>query len=244
MLTEDRDANVVTVDRRDSVAVGVGVPLEARVGQEGDVATDRGRGNISKILVRRTVNERAAGLDTLGELAELTDVGVERREDVDMVPSDACQDSNIRVIVKEFRAAVSRGGQVFVAFEDSHLGGLAKADHSLEALDLSADHIVEVHAALAEDVHNHSRRRRLAVATAYDDTLLVGRLFVEVFREGVYLQTELLSAEEFRIVWEGVPAEDDGVEVRGNPLGVPASGVREQPLSCEAATARLEELVV
>lgn len=165
-------------------------------------------------------------------------------EDVHVVPRDAGEDGDVGVVVVELRAPVDGGGEVFVAFEDGYFAGVAEVYHGVETFEQGACHVVELDAAVFEDVHNHGGGGGFAVAPADDDAAFVFGLFVEVFGVAVYADAEFLGTQEFGVVLAGVHAEDDGVECRGDFLGKPSPRFGQKACLLQAGFGGFEYFVV
>ena len=171
----------------------------------------RALGNLLGFHIGLVVDKAAARLDGADEDAELLQVVVEGREDIDMVPADAADDSDMWVIVVELRHTVDGRSEVFVAFHDHVFRRLAEAHHHVKAFQLRPDHEVGLDADLLEHMEDHGGDGRLAVAAADNDAGLVLALFVEVFGIGIHLEAQLLGAHQLGVVDAGVHAEDDGI---------------------------------
>ena len=79
---------------------------------------------------------------------------------------------------------------------------------------------------------------------SHNDADFVFGLLVEVLGERVYLQSQLLGAQQFGVVLPGVHAQNDGIEVFGDTLGVPSHLFWEQSGCLQVRFGRVENLVI
>ena len=179
-------------------------------------------GNLFGLHIGLVVNQATTWLDGADKNAKLFKIVIEGWEDIDMVPSDAANHRDMRMIVVELRHTVDGRSEILIAFHDHIFGCLAEAHHHIEAFQLCPNHEIGLNADLFEHMKNHGGDGSLAVAAADNDTGLVLALLVEVFRIGIHFQTQFLGTNEFRVIDAGVHAEDDGVIRLVELLGIPA----------------------
>ena len=109
---------------------------------------------------------------------------------------------------------------------------------------MGANHVVELNAQMAKDVHNHGRGCGLAMATAHHHTSFVGRLLVEVVWERVDLDVQFTRPNEFGVILGGVHAQDNGIEIGRDALGMPTGLVWQEPMLSQMGTRGFKELIV
>ena len=97
------------------------------------------------------------------ELAERVHVLRKRREDIDMIPRNPCQNSNVRVIPQELAAQVQRRSEILITFKDGVFGSIRKPHHAFESLYLRANHVIGFDAETLQHIENHGRGGCLAV---------------------------------------------------------------------------------
>ena len=133
----------------------------------------------------------------------------------------------MRVIPEEFTAQVKRTGQVLITFKDRILSRIAQTHHSLKALYLRTNHIIGFYAETVQHVENHGRSGCLSVRATYDDTNLVFRLLVEIFRERVNLQSQFACFHQFGIIFPSMHTVNDCIDVGRYTLRMPSHLVRQ-----------------
>ena len=123
----------------------------------------RSLSNLLQVLVASIVDETAVWLKTIHKLAESVHVLREGREDVNMIPSNAGEDSYVRVVPEELGPQVKWGGEVLIALKDRILGCIGEANHALEAFYLCAYHIIGFNTEALEHIKDHGGGGCLAV---------------------------------------------------------------------------------
>ena len=212
-----------------------------------DVEISRTRsflGQHPQILVTFEVDKRAFRFDRMNKLAEGVHVFRESGEHIDMIPRDAGQNSYMRMVPKKFGPQVEWGSEILVALKNRVFGGVGQAYHAFETLNLRTHHIIGFDAEALQHIEDHRSGGRLAVTAAYDDTDLILGLLVQVFGEGVNLQSQFPCFHQFGIIFAGMHAEDDRIDVRCDTLGVPAHLVGQQTCIAQVGQSGIEDLVV
>ena len=151
--------------------------------------------DLLQVFVALIIDETAVGFKTVHKLAECVHIFGESRENVNMVPSNAGENSYMRVVPKELGPQVERGGEVLITLKDRILGSVGEAYHAFEAFYLCAYHVVCFNTEALEHIKNHARRGGLTMRTAYYDANFVLGLLVQVFGERVNLQSQLAGAD-------------------------------------------------
>jgi len=150
-----------------------------------------------------------------------------------MIPSNAAQQRNMRLIIADFGQAVYRRSKIFIAFED-HQGGVAQLHRSLKTLQSRAYQVVKLLAAAAQHMHNHGSECGFSMAARYHYPRFVYRLLVDKFGISIYFELQGLRPQQFGIVGFGVHSQNNGIEVGGDALRKPThfggqqSGLSEQ----------------
>ncbi len=201
-------------------------------------------GDLPDIFISLITDQAPVLLNGFYEMRELLHIVVECGKNIHVVPRDACQYGDVRTIVMELGAQIDRGRQVLVPFENSYFAGLAQVDHGVEAVQQGADHIIELHAAFFEYVHDHGGRGGFAVASSDDDPRFVFGLFIQIFRITVNAHAQFPGPDQFRIVFSGMHSQYDGVQVRRDFFRIPSPSGRKESGLFQSAAGWLENLVV
>lgn len=151
--------------------------------------------DVFQLLVAGKPGDEPSGLYAVGEFAELVDVAIVLGKDVDVVPSNAGEESEVGVVIHKLGFGVDGRSEIFVAFEDDERGGFGDADAGVEAFHLCSHHVIEIISVFFQHVHDHGGDGGFAMAAGNDDALFVFGNFVEVFGKGVDAQAELLGFE-------------------------------------------------
>lgn len=146
------------------------------IGRAGDVALCGG--DVPEVRIAFKIEKASSRFDELCEPAELFHIVVKSGKDVDMVPGNTAQHPDMGMVEVKFGSPVFGGGEVLIPLEDGDAGVIAEADHGVESFELGAHHVVESHAAFAEDMHDHGGDGGFAVAAADDHAGFVARLLV------------------------------------------------------------------
>ena len=204
----------------------------------------RMRRHCPHMLIPLVINQRTAWLDALHESRKLLHIVLEGGEHIHMVPSNARQHGNVRMVVMELRAAVDGRGEVLVPLEHGDAALLAQSHHRVESCHLRPHHVIECHPARPEHMHNHRCRRRLPVAASHHDAPFPARLLVEILRVAVYPHAQFLCPQQFRIVLPRVHPQDDRVRLPRDFLREPPPRFGQQPGVLQPRPRWLEYLIV
>ena len=163
-------------------------------------------GDSAQGLIVFTIDKLSIGWNHIGKDLKLFDIDIEGREDVDMIPGDAADDADGRLVEMEFGAAVDGGSQILIPFDDHHFGSLREADHHIEAIQQSTHHIVAFDMVLLQHMDDHGGDRGLAMASAHHNSHLILALFIEIFGIGEDLEAEFFGFVQLWIIDAGVHA--------------------------------------
>ena len=161
-----------------------------------------------------------------------------------MIPANAANHRNMRMIMVELRNTVDGRSEVFVAFHHHVFGRFAEAHHHIKAFQLRPNHEIRLNADLFQYMENHRSDSRFAVAAADNDARFVLALLVKVFGIGIHLQAKFLSANQFWVVDACVHTENDGIVTIIKFLGKPAPAGRQDSFIGQARLARLKDFVI
>ncbi len=212
------------------------------VGRAGDVALCCG--DLPEMRVPSKIEKASPRFDELREPAELFHIVIKGGEDVDMVPGDTTQHPDMGMVKVKFGPPVIWGREVLVPFKDGDAGVVAQTDHGVESFDLGSHHVVEGHAAFAQDVHDHGGDGGFAMAAADNHADFFACLLKEKLRVGEDLQAQFPGSEELGVVASGVHAQNDGIEVGGDFSGEPSRGFGQQSAGRQPPPGGLHDLIV
>ena len=242
MLTEDLQWHIAQVRLQD------GGPVHDAVLRSTVTKTLRGHAlflsDAAHHLILPAVDQLATGLDGLDEEAELVHIALEGLEDVDVVPGDPTDQCDVRLVQVELRYGFQGRGEVLVTLDDGHRALVAELHHAVEAIELCAHEVVEVHPDLAQDMHDHAGDGGLAMTTADHHAGLVPGAFVEVRGIAEHGYAQFLCALQLGIVQTCMHAEDHGAQPLVDTERIPPQLVRQKTQALQSAPARLEDLIV
>src|SRR5882724_1083378 len=136
------------------------------------------------------INKDTPRLDLVHEYPELLQVDLPGRKNVDVVPGDPGNDSDMWEKKMEFRPFFQGAGRVLVAFadDDGRTGNIYRLGKTFQS---GPDQPVEVLAGCFQHMHDHGGGRGLAVAAPYYDPGLLTALLVDISGKGINGESQL-----------------------------------------------------
>ena len=123
-----------------------------------------------------------------------------------MIPRYSCQNGVMGMIPQELTPQIQRTRQILIAFKHSILSRIAQSYHALKSLYLRTYHIISFDAQTIKHIEYHRSSRGLTMRTANYDTNLILGLLIQIFRERIYLQPQLTSTNQLRIIFASMHA--------------------------------------
>ena len=141
----------------------------------GDLSISR---NLSCFYIIVIINKTTAIFYCIDKNSKLFEIRIECREHIDMIPTDAAYNGDMRMIFMKFRHSVNWRCQILIAFNNHILSRFTKSDHHIKTFQLSSNHKIRFNSSIFHHMKNHRSNCRFTMtATDYNSNFIL-TLFV------------------------------------------------------------------